>query len=267
MNKDSENVGSWFTDRRLVAILSVAIVASIVAPVGLVVLMNPAEPSGPGYPDFPGYEGLVVTLPAADMGPDACQAGEFVTELPIDDIMRYTPLEEAQEYLNTHPELQMQEPYYETFYTLGVVAMEDSETLQSGSRNAAPPRDVEEADIVKLVGDTYFILNPYRGLIIVDVSNPDEPDILGRSRVYGEPVEMYIVGDNAYLVVRARYQYWYDMYLLENVRQVCLHQRSWTSSAYPDTCRTRAGSGASSTPPRTSIRGDGTHPRAWTRPT
>jgi len=72
-----------------------------------------------------------------------------------------------------------------------------------------------------VVGDTYFILNPYRGLIIVDVSNPDEPEVLGRARVYGYPVEMYIVGDNAYLVVRANYQYWYDLILLENVRQVC----------------------------------------------
>ncbi|MEE9489802.1 MAG: beta-propeller domain-containing protein [Thermoplasmata archaeon] len=218
MSEDSENVGSWFTGKRLALILSVVVIASVLAPVGLIVLMNPAEPSGPSYPDIPGYEGLVITLPAADVGADACQAGEFVTELPIDEIKRYAPLEEAQEYVNMHPELQMQGPYYED----GLMrTMDDVALLGAEESNMVPPRDVEEADIVKLVGDTYFILNPYRGLIIVDVSNPDEPDVLGRARVYGEPVEMYIVGDNAYLVVQARYQYWYDLYLLENVRQVC----------------------------------------------
>ena len=218
MSKDGENVGGWLTSKRLALILSVAVIASVLAPVGLIVLVNPAEPSGPSYPDVPGYEGLVITLPTADLGPDACQAGEFVTELPIDDIKRYAPLEEAQEYLNTHPELQMQGPYYEEGDAWGV---EEMATLDAGGRNPAPPREVEEADIVRLVGDTYFILNPYRGLIIVDVTNPDKPDILGRARVYGEPKEMYIVGDNAYLVVQARYQYWYDLYLLENVRRVC----------------------------------------------
>jgi uncharacterized secreted protein with C-terminal beta-propeller domain len=211
-------MGSWFTSKRIALILSAAIVASVLVPAGVIVMMSPAEPDGPTYPDVPGYEGPVITLPTADLGPGACLAGEFVTELPIEDITRYAPLEEAQEYLNTHPEVQMQGPYYEGGSPLGV---DDLATLEGGGRNAAPPREVEEADIVKLVGDTYFILNPYRGLIIVDVSNPDEPDILGRAKVYGEPVEMYIVGDYAYLVVQASYQYWFDIYLLENVRQVC----------------------------------------------
>ena len=221
MSKDTENVGSWFTNKRLALILSVVVVASLLAPIMLVVWMNPAEPSGPDYPDVPEYGGLLITLPSADLGPDACQAGEFVTELPIDEIKRYAPLEEEQEYLNTHPELHMQGPNYYEDDDIMRPMDRDVALLGAEGSNVAPPRDVEEADIVKLVGDTYFILNPYRGLIIVDVSNPDKPDVLGRARVYGEPVEMYIVGDNAYLVVRARYQYWYDLYLLENVRQVC----------------------------------------------
>lgn len=211
-----ENVGKM-TSRRLVLIVSAVVVVSVLVPAGLVLWLNPTGTSGPSYPDVPEYEGLLITLPTADLGPGTCQAGEFVTELPIDEVKRYAPLEEAQDYLNTHPELQMKGPYY------GAEGepMGDMALLADGGRNAAPPREVEEADIVKLVGDTYFILNPYRGLIIVDVSNPDEPDVLGRVRVYGEPVEMYIVGSNAYLVVRANYQYWYDLYLLENVRQVC----------------------------------------------
>ncbi|MCJ2512789.1 MAG: hypothetical protein LN409_05535, partial [Candidatus Thermoplasmatota archaeon] len=108
MSKDTENVGSWFANKRLALILSVVVVASLLAPIMLVVWMNPTEPSGPDYPDVPEYGGLLITLPTADLGPDACQAGEFVTELPIDEIKRYAPLEEEQEYLNTHPELHMQ---------------------------------------------------------------------------------------------------------------------------------------------------------------
>ena len=64
-----------------------------------------------------------------------------------------------------------------------------------------PPREIEEADIIKLVDDTLYILNSYRGLIIVDVSTPDEPKYLSRVPMFGTPVEMYIVEPMAYVIL------------------------------------------------------------------
>ncbi len=78
------------------------------------------------------------------------------------------------------------------------------------STAALPERDIEEADLVKLVGDRLYILNPYRGLIIVDISQPASPGILGRAHVVGTPVEMYIVGDMAYIITSTNFQYWYE---------------------------------------------------------
>ncbi|MBN2562127.1 MAG: hypothetical protein JXQ75_14470, partial [Phycisphaerae bacterium] len=36
-------------------------------------------------------------------------------------------------------------------------------------------RAIEEADIIKIVGDTIYALNRFKGLLIVDVSDPDDP--------------------------------------------------------------------------------------------
>ncbi|MFM2151932.1 MAG: hypothetical protein RL199_367 [Pseudomonadota bacterium] len=69
-----------------------------------------------------------------------------------------------------------------------------------GTGNGAP-RTVEEGDVYKVVGDTLYVLNMYRGLQIIDVSNPDQPVKRGTSRVLGAPVEMYVRDGFAYLVV------------------------------------------------------------------
>lgn len=73
-------------------------------------------------------------------------------------------------------------------------------------------REVEESDIVKLVGDTLYILNPYRGLIIVDLADIDGPEVLSTFPVLGNPVDMYVVDGMAYLMVCCDYGYWYRYY-------------------------------------------------------
>jgi len=73
-------------------------------------------------------------------------------------------------------------------------------------------REVEESDIVKLVGDTLYILNPYRGLIIVDLTDIDTPEVVGTYPVLGNPVDMYVVDDMAYMMVCCDYGYWYRYY-------------------------------------------------------
>jgi len=54
-------------------------------------------------------------------------------------------------------------------------------------------REVEEADIVKAAGDRIFVLNNYMGFLSVNMEDPTQPYIEGRTPVLGTPVSMYIV--------------------------------------------------------------------------
>jgi hypothetical protein len=77
------------------------------------------------------------------------------------------------------------------------------EDTDSGS--SVEPREIEEADIIKLEDDTLYILNTYRGLILVDISTPDEPEIKSRIPLFGQPIDMYIVGSRAYVILTHYY--------------------------------------------------------------
>lgn len=70
-------------------------------------------------------------------------------------------------------------------------------------------RDVEESDIISLQGDILYVLNAYRGLIIIDLSDPDEPVLLATMSVMGTPVNMYVVDDFVYMVVARDFRFWY----------------------------------------------------------
>ena len=69
------------------------------------------------------------------------------------------------------------------------------------STAAATPRTVEETDLYRLEGDRLYYLNAYRGLMVFDVSNVDAPQLLGRSPIYGSPVEMIVRNGIASVVV------------------------------------------------------------------
>lgn len=76
-------------------------------------------------------------------------------------------------------------------------------------------RDIEEADVVKVVGDKLYALNQYKGLLIVDVADPDAPTLLGSLDLRGRGVEMYVVGDRAFVLLSADYYYaYYDEVVL-----------------------------------------------------
>jgi uncharacterized secreted protein with C-terminal beta-propeller domain len=75
----------------------------------------------------------------------------------------------------------------------------------SDGDSSEPPREIEEADIIKLEDDTLYILNSYRGLIIVDISSPDDPVIESRVPLFGAPVDMYIVEPRAYIIMTHYY--------------------------------------------------------------
>src|SRR5688500_14276429 len=72
-------------------------------------------------------------------------------------------------------------------------------------------RQVEEADIVKSDGQgRLFVVNAYRGLQILDTSNPDQPRLIGRAPILGHPVEMYLSGSLAFVIVSDYYSWWWN---------------------------------------------------------
>lgn len=63
-------------------------------------------------------------------------------------------------------------------------------------------RTVEEGDIYRVMaGGLIANLNAYRGLQIIDVNDVSEPRIVGRLQISGHPVEMYVDGDRAYILM------------------------------------------------------------------
>lgn len=70
-------------------------------------------------------------------------------------------------------------------------------------------REIEDADIVKVVGDRVYALNRFKGLIIIDVANPDAPSILGQFDLRGRGVEMYVVGSQVFALLSADYYFPY----------------------------------------------------------
>jgi len=68
-------------------------------------------------------------------------------------------------------------------------------------------RDIEEADIVKQSGNLLLALNRYKGLLIVDVTDPDKPALVGELDLRGRGVEMYAVGAQAYVLLSADIYY------------------------------------------------------------
>jgi len=63
-------------------------------------------------------------------------------------------------------------------------------------------RTIEEGDIYRVLADGKILnLNTFRGLQVIDVADPMNPNIIGALRVSGTPVEMYVVGDKAVVLL------------------------------------------------------------------
>jgi len=71
-----------------------------------------------------------------------------------------------------------------------------------------PTREIVEADIFKLEGDLLFVMNAYRGLVVIDVADPDQPRVLGRLPFQANPVDMYVRDGRAYIVMSDYFTYW-----------------------------------------------------------
>lgn len=71
-----------------------------------------------------------------------------------------------------------------------------------GEDSGGDDRSVEEGDIYRVAeGGILVNLNSWRGVQVIDVSEPETPTIVGRLRVSGTPVEMYVVDDRAYVLL------------------------------------------------------------------
>jgi hypothetical protein len=83
----------------------------------------------------------------------------------------------------------------------GDAAAVPSANAAGTTSTTTPTRTVEETDLYRLDGDRLYYLNAYRGLMVFDVSNVDAPKLLGRSAIYGSPVEMIVRNGIASVVV------------------------------------------------------------------
>jgi len=77
------------------------------------------------------------------------------------------------------------------------------------SGDGSAQRVIEESDIFAFEGSTLFVLNPYRGLVSIDLSSPDRPVIVGRAPILGTPQEMYVRDGRAYVLMNDWFQ-WRD---------------------------------------------------------
>lgn len=72
-------------------------------------------------------------------------------------------------------------------------------------------REISEADIVSVQGDRIYALSALGGLVVVDASNPDAGlPVLGRHRMHAQPFEMYVDGDQVFVMTSDYGSYDYD---------------------------------------------------------
>ena len=86
----------------------------------------------------------------------------------------------------------------------GNTGTRDQPIAEEGGEDAgsdSAEREIEEADLIRIEGDTLYALNAFRGLFVIDIADPDDPVIVGRAQILGAPVEMYFREGFAYVIV------------------------------------------------------------------
>ena len=84
----------------------------------------------------------------------------------------------------------------------GGQAFDDTGAPEAAEGEGESNASVEEGDIYRVLGDDRILnLNAYRGLQVIDISDPAEPAVVGRSPLTGSPVELYVFADHAIVLV------------------------------------------------------------------
>lgn len=79
----------------------------------------------------------------------------------------------------------------------------------AGGDSSSNARTVEEGDIYRAYTPGKLLnLNPYRGLQVIDIGNVQKPKVIGRLREAGAPVEMYVIGQRAVVLLNHWTGYW-----------------------------------------------------------
>jgi hypothetical protein len=79
--------------------------------------------------------------------------------------------------------------------------------LAVASDGVAEPTVVEGDLFRVLAPDRLLNLNAFRGLQVIDLQDATKPKIIGRLQVSGSPVELYVVGDIAFVLVNGLHGY------------------------------------------------------------
>jgi hypothetical protein len=77
----------------------------------------------------------------------------------------------------------------------------------SAAAGGTTTRTVEEADIYQRAGSTLYVLNAYRGLQVLDLADLSHPRLLSRVPVVGTPVDLYLRGTTAFVLVSDAFGY------------------------------------------------------------
>jgi hypothetical protein len=87
-------------------------------------------------------------------------------------------------------------------------AEEQGANAGTGDDATSVTREIVEADIVQMNGSILYVLNSYRGLVLIDMSDPDKPFVSGRVPFQATPVDMYLRDGRAYIVMSDYFTYW-----------------------------------------------------------
>ena len=74
---------------------------------------------------------------------------------------------------------------------------------QDGASPEATARDVVESDLWKIAGDTLYFFNQYRGLQIIDITDPEAPAVRGQLSMPAAGEQMYLL-DSGEVILLAR---------------------------------------------------------------
>ncbi|MBP5405852.1 beta-propeller domain-containing protein [bacterium] len=77
----------------------------------------------------------------------------------------------------------------------------DAEAAPSEDGEGSAEREIVESDIYKFDGNVLWLANQYKGLIAVDIKDPEHLKILGNLRFQGYVGEMYLQEGRAYVLV------------------------------------------------------------------
>ncbi|MCP4593547.1 MAG: hypothetical protein GY842_22650 [bacterium] len=77
----------------------------------------------------------------------------------------------------------------------------------TSSDAGALAREIEEADIVKLVDGYFYLANRWTGLRIIDARDMNQPRLAGRVAMQGRAVELFVRDDHAFILSTADFLY------------------------------------------------------------